>query len=157
MEKLCIDVRGFSVEKKMRVQDAFFELGCKWANTHAYLHLGADWYGNVYPWGNTSGGFMVGGVNMSEQQREYAITYPELMRKAGMDESDPDALPDFASKSPVYTSEISYTRDIQSVISDYLFLLDSIKDPYARGVIKSQLTDLTDLQYQQLTGEKTNA
>lgn len=94
MEKLCIDARGFSVEKKMRVQDAFFKLGIKWAGGCAHQHLDyADQYGNVYSDGNAIDKLMWGHGDMTEQQREYAITYPELMRKAGMDESDTDECP----------------------------------------------------------------
>lgn len=149
MEKLCIDVRGFSEEKKKRVQDAFFKLGLKWPGGCMYKWFGADRYGNVYEDGNAMGDLRFGHGDMSEQQRKYAITYPELMRKAGMDESDPDV--DYEvpkSEMPVF----EYTRDIQEVIESYLHLLDLVDDEKAREVIFTQLADLTDLQFKQLGG-----
>lgn len=185
MEKLCIDVRGFSDEKKKRVQDAFFELGIKWADGCVYQYLGADQYGNVYPGGDAAIGQLMWcrGATI-EQQLKHAITYTDLMRKAGLDESDPDVIistptaedleraiarfdamagePD-EKAVPKQVGELTVglnverVSDLQTIISDYMHLLDSIKDPYARGVIKSQITDLTDLQYKQLNGENNNA
>lgn len=52
---------------------------------------------------------------------------------------------------------VELESDLQTIISDYMYLLDAIEDPDARGAIKSQLTDLTDLQYKQLNGENDNA
>lgn len=159
MEKLCIDVRGFSDEKKRRVQDAFFELGYGWDDGCTYQYLGAGRYGNVYRDGDASGTLLNGYVDMSEQQREYAITYAELMCKAGMDESDPD--PDAEQAPPKkigkLTLGVELTTDLQSTIHNYICLLNKTYDEKARELIESQLVDLMDLQYQQLTGENNNA
>lgn len=150
MEKLCIDVRGFSVEKKKRVQDAFFELGYKWVTGGQERRgLKSGRYGNVYPDGESETGLVHGDGDMSCAQIAHSITYPEIMRKAGMDESDPDA--DYEvpkSEMPVF----EYTRDIQDVIESYLQLLDVVKDKDSREVIFAHLADLTDLQFKQLGG-----
>ena len=141
MEKLCIDVKGFSEEKKKRVQDAFFELGFEWytfGKSHRFLH--ANKYTNIdllvadrY--------LMHSSGTISHGESEFEITYPELMRKAGMDESDPDELNERKESSD---------HDIQEIIESYLDMLDTTSDPDARAIIKQQLTGLTYLQFERL-------
>ena len=145
MEKLCIDVRGFSEEKKKRVQDAFFELGEGWilgGKNHKCYNSDVENYS-----------LEDNGVLYRDSTLIPNITYPELMRKAGLDESDPDAVSNIElALGQEVQAELGFVRDIQATINDYLWLLNSITNEEAREIIKQQIIDLTDLQFKQLGG-----
>lgn len=83
MKGYVIDVRGFSEEKKKRVQDAFFELGLRWSRKSGYKHLDADTYGNVFPKGATTN-LLMHDECVHKIERPYEITYEELMRESGI-------------------------------------------------------------------------
>lgn len=89
-EKLCIDLQGFSNEKRREIQDAFFELGYAWRDMGTnYDHLNASFYLTVpnaqeEPIGNLyfDNRRWTTDVGISESLAPYLISYDALMKKA---------------------------------------------------------------------------
>ena len=80
MKGYVIDVRGFSKEKKNKVQDALIQLGC----AEKISTTDVDRYTNVDTYGDVSEYIMHGKGSMSKEQEPYEITYEKLMKEAGM-------------------------------------------------------------------------
>lgn len=80
-EEITIDVRGFSREKKKRVQDAFFKLGICWPFRMGYEELDKCMYTNTCASGNISAYLM---YSESQQNRTPTHSYEQLMEIAGM-------------------------------------------------------------------------
>lgn len=157
MEKLCIDVRGFSEEKKKRVQDAFFALGIEWAGDKGYANLHAGRYGNVYRDGERGKYLMFGNRDISEAQKPHEVTYTQLMQKAGLPIDDPDA-----PSEPIIGRNATITfltenksdneLDLHQTIKSYLSELERTQNNKAREILVAHIENLLYVEFYWLTG-----
>lgn len=85
--RIFIDVSEFDIEKKKRVQDAFFKLGYEWLES-GYQYLDRHVYTTIKVEGYTNGSSLFLSLyNIpSPDQQPYVKTYNELMEIAGMSE-----------------------------------------------------------------------
>lgn len=82
--EITVDVRGFSVKKKKRAQDAFFNLGYKWFGTQAKMHFGLE-RDEVYAYTNAfDDGDVDDHIMCAPVFRAPTHTYNQLMELAGM-------------------------------------------------------------------------
>lgn len=93
--EITVCVRGMSVKKKRKAQDAFFKLGYKWFGTQAKMHFGLE-RDEVYAYTNA---FDDGEINdhimFVPVFRAPTHTYTQLLELAGM--TDKKQLPDLNS------------------------------------------------------------
>ena len=91
-KKISINVKGFSIEKKKRVQDAFFMLGYSWVySTSEYRYLETSDKGrDIIGYTNTSSyGQVYDRLMYAESSLDSSfglVSYDELMEMAGMNE-----------------------------------------------------------------------
>ena len=142
--KLAIDVRGFSEEKKKRVQDAFRALGVK---VDDRLNLDATIYSTVDDGGEVEKFLMYRRYGrLNKNQLPHATTYKRLMELAGMDTSDPDAPQ--ATNAP----ELIATHHSQEItLQEAIDATAALNEQYGEDAIHEHLQRLLDLQWERLT------
>lgn len=87
MKGYAIDVRGFSENKKKRVQDAFSKLGIKYETDFKVQLAKVRKFTNVpSTFGEIKNYLMCGIDPISVKQKPYEITYEQLMEEANMKE-----------------------------------------------------------------------
>lgn len=99
MQEITIDVRGFSDEKKKRVQDAFFRLGIRWflqGDSHQCLWGSVEVYTNKDTEGEVGRCIMWSTI----KDRAPTHTYSELMLLAGMAPNQDQNQPVNSLKTP---------------------------------------------------------
>lgn len=141
----------------LRICDAFVVAGAPFGEGVGYTASSLSGYG----WSATKGLYFGSLANDDDALTRHLT--PEQILSAGK-QGDLQSEKQADKVAPKQIGELTVgvrltncPRDLQSVINHYLCLLDSLTDEQARDIIKSQLTDLTDLQYKQLNGESENA
>lgn len=136
------------MEAYQRICDAFMASGADKGEGMAYWTEPLDSYG----WAERSGIYFYDLPNdvftrhLTPDQILTAGKQEDLQSEKQADEVAPKQIGEL-------TLGVEITTDLQSVISDYLHMLDMTDDKKARGLIENQLVDLMDLQYQRFNGE----